>query len=143
MKSLFLVGLLIFGFQSWANPYGGYYTPFTNNGDGSFSPEHLAEISSRMIRVTTVHNGAKVAEEYNIRISGNKIIMSRAKTGVTNYDCNGEEVVIESDAISATITFQKNNQGLVLSEEGESFTMLNASEADISRINSLPLCKLK
>ncbi|MGE0527067.1 MAG: hypothetical protein AB7G93_08660 [Bdellovibrionales bacterium] len=115
---------------------GNYYTPFTQipNSD-EFRPESLRMINEDgSYEVRTIHNGAQEIYVGTYQVDGSRVTF---KKGTYKAICPN---VLNSDEGEFTANFRRTPNELMLSQDSETFSFPVATQAEIQKILSLPVC---
>ncbi len=141
MKNLILLLGAFISLNAAASPVGSYYTPFEDHGDDGYSPEQLFVFSDSTLTVSHVDNGARIVTATSYKIQGNKIILNITNSPEVTWNCNGEETTYEANSASDIVSqYVVDAQGITLQSEEGTMVLNKATQEQIARIQSLPLC---
>lgn len=120
---------------------GTYYVPLMNHDDGTFTPEALLVINATDSEQWSVHSGAVIKTDHDLKISGDKLTISSKQTDTEIYLCNFIPVRVEADSIFDNARFEKSGENLRITPDGqETFVLSKAPQEDIDRIKNLTAC---
>lgn len=120
---------------------GAYYNAEEVSGD-SQRPESLTVFSANEVVIYEVFAGSVISRVNTYSAQGNQITLNGSGSNESEtYDCGGgNQISFSNNSTAQSATFEKKNDTLSITSEGQTFIYKTATLDQINRIKSLPTC---